>query len=157
MTDILVRDTIGYSYERAAAELEHYMNRRRRGNGDIVASLHLDLSALGPAALPSVEHSVRMQFTPSRDESGEPQYRVSWHPVPGGPYPHFNGSMRLVPGGDPRTTVLEVSGSYDPPLGALGAAFDAVIGRHIAGATLRAFVADITRGVSPETSSDSRR
>ncbi len=156
MTDIQVRDTIGYSYERAAAALEHYMDSRRRGSGDIVASLHLDLSAFGLPGAPTMQHSVRLQFTPSSDEAS-PHYRLSWQPVPSGPYPHFNGTMRLVPGHDRRTTILEVSGAYDPPLGALGAAFDAVIGHRIAAATLRAFVFDISQGVSPETSSDSRR
>jgi hypothetical protein len=157
VTHICVRDTIGYSYERATAELEHYMNRRRHGNGDITASLHLDLSAFGLAGAPAVEHSVHMQFETDRDESG-PCYRVSWHPVPEGPYPRFTGTMRLASDErDPRATVLEVAGAYRPPLGALGAAFDIVIGRRIAAATLRAFVDDIIRGVSPESSSESRR
>lgn len=156
MTDILVRDTIAYSFERAAAELEHYMNQRRHANGDIVATLHLDLSTLGIPGAPAIGHDVHMQFAPELDKTG-PHYRIAWHPVPSGPYPSFHGTMRLVPKRDTRMTTLEVSGSYEPPLGVLGAAFDRVIGRRIAAATLRAFVLEITTGVSPDTSSESRR
>jgi hypothetical protein len=42
-------------------------------------------------------------------------------------------------------TQLDFSGRYDPPLGALGTALDAVAGRRVAEACVQRFVADVAR------------
>jgi hypothetical protein len=44
-------------------------------------------------------------------------------------------------------TQLVLEGSYDPPLGPVGAALDAVVGHHVAEAAVHRFVRDVARSV----------
>ncbi|MBV9439810.1 MAG: hypothetical protein JOZ24_07450 [Candidatus Eremiobacteraeota bacterium] len=55
-------------------------------------------------------------------------------------FPQFHGTVRLrIASVD--ATALRLEGAYRPPLGLLGRAFDAAIGRHIARATMRDLLA----------------
>lgn len=157
MTHIHVTDTIEYSPERAGPVLEEYMDRRRGSNGEIAVSLRLDLAAFGIGGDLAIKHGVLMRFVPVEPKDGSISYTVEWAPAPAGPYPRFSGTMRLLPATDSRQSVLDVTGTYEPPLGALGAAFDAMLGNRIAAATLRAFAHDLASQISPDTSSASRR
>ncbi len=58
---------------------------------------------------------------------------------------------------DRRTSRLEIDGTYEPPGGLPGRAFDALVGSRIARASLTGLVADLARALSPVTSSESRR
>lgn len=44
----------------------------------------------------------------------------------------FTGDLSIADGDDDGLVYLALTGRYEPPLGPLGAAFDAVIGRRIA-------------------------
>lgn len=157
MTHIHVTDTIEYSPERAGPVLEEYMDRRRGSSGEIAVSLRLDLAAFGLRGDLAIKHDVLMRFVPAEPKDCSISYDVEWTPAPAGPYPRFSGTMRLLPAADSRRSVLELSGAYEPPLGMLGAAFDAMLGHRIAAATLRAFAHDLASQISPDTSSASRR
>lgn len=64
-------------------------------------------------------------------------YRVEWAPVAGGPFPKFKGTISLPNAEDYDNCFLALDGTYEPPLGALGEAFDRTIGRAIAESTGR--------------------
>lgn len=64
-------------------------------------------------------------------------YAVEWAPVAGGPFPSFSGRISLPNTEDYDTCFIALDGTYEPPLGALGEAFDRTIGRAIAESTGR--------------------
>lgn len=64
------------------------------------------------------------------------EWLIRWHPKNGGPYPDFVGQLTVRADYDYSTSILELEGDYEPPLGALGRAFDAVAGSHIAAVTV---------------------
>jgi hypothetical protein len=70
-------------------------------------------------------------------------WRVQWVPTTGGLYPSFSGTLTVRADENYETSILEVAGGYEPPLGAVGAAFDSVIGSRIAHATARELLRSI--------------
>jgi uncharacterized membrane protein len=66
---------------------------------------------------------------------------VSWTPKDGGPYRNFTGKILVRPASG--KTELELRGDYEPPLGFVGAAFDAIVGNRIAQATASALLAEL--------------
>jgi hypothetical protein len=64
-------------------------------------------------------------------------YAVEWAPVAGGPFPRFTGRLSLPNADDYESCFIALDGAYEPPLGALGEAFDRTIGRAIAESTGR--------------------
>lgn len=62
---------------------------------------------------------------------------VRWEPAAGGLYPSFAGTLAIRADERYETSILELVGAYQPPLGAVGAAFDTVVGSRIAHATAR--------------------
>ena len=158
MRRIRVVDTINYPPLQAERLLDEYLGRRRASGGEICVSLRLDLAEFGIGGELAIVHDVimRIRKNPS-DEASQASYRIDWTPSSGGPYPRFLGTMNALPARDGRTTTLEVTGDYEPPFGAVGAAFDAVVGKKIAAGTLRAFVREIASEISPNTSSSSRQ
>jgi hypothetical protein len=70
-------------------------------------------------------------------------WSVRWTPVGGGPYPDFDGELTVRAGEDYTAAVLELKGTYRPPGGVAGAAFDAVAGGRIAAATAQHLLEDV--------------
>lgn len=64
-------------------------------------------------------------------------WSLHWHPMEGGTYPIFHGTITVRADQTYKTSLLELQGLYEPPLGAVGAAFDAVLGARIASSTAR--------------------
>lgn len=62
-------------------------------------------------------------------------WQVHWVADGGGPYPQFDGELTIRADQDYPTSIIELTGSYKPPLGIAGAVFDAVAGSKIAAAT----------------------
>jgi hypothetical protein len=76
-----------------------------------------------------------------------PGYRlldVSWTPKDGGPYPSFSGTLSVAEDGAGWSRI-EIDGSYRPPFGIAGAAFDAAVGQRIAQATASELLAELKR------------
>lgn len=89
---------------------------------------------LGSLAL---RRQVRFHYAlrPDLDERGRPHDEVALRWSSGSwLLPDFEGAIRLRIAA--LRTVVRIEGSYRPPLGPLGALFDAVLGRSIARATL---------------------
>ncbi len=63
-------------------------------------------------------------------------WKLHWEPA-GGLYPVFDGTLTVRADESYASAVLELQGTYNPPLGAAGAAFDAMIGQRIAAETAR--------------------
>ncbi|HUY40894.1 MAG TPA: hypothetical protein VMV82_04940 [Candidatus Dormibacteraeota bacterium] len=91
-----------------------------------------------PLAGIELKKDVVVTFSPGIDPMHMDQpWRVHWTPEGGGPYPDFDGELTVRADEDYTSSVLELVGDYRPPGGALGQAFDAVVGSHIATLTAR--------------------
>jgi hypothetical protein len=66
-------------------------------------------------------------------------WRIHWKPQ-SGPYPEFDGELTVHADETYETARLELRGSYRPPGGIAGAAFDFVAGARIARATAQALL-----------------
>jgi hypothetical protein len=64
-------------------------------------------------------------------------FSVNWEAIGGGPFPRFAGKIEVQGDEDYDSFRLVLQGTYDPPLGVAGEAFDALVGRWIAIATAR--------------------
>ncbi len=67
-------------------------------------------------------------------------WSVHWQPADGGPYPSFDGTLTVRADEDYGTCALELMGSYDPPFGVAGRAFDSIAGSRIANASARDYL-----------------
>lgn len=70
-------------------------------------------------------------------------WRVHWTPKDGGPYPDFDGELTVRADYDYSDAILELTGDYRPPGGAIGAAFDRTLGARIASSTATKLLAEI--------------
>jgi hypothetical protein len=73
-------------------------------------------------------------------------YRIAWEAgrtARGLPTPGFTGTLTLSSGEDYGETELKLDGAYDPPAGVVGRAFDELLGRRIAHATLSALLSGV--------------
>ena len=101
-----------------------------------------------PDAL-AVERDVEVCVYKTRDEQNlNDEFAVTWEPADGGPYPSFSGRLRVWGEDDPNESFIELDGSYQPPLGALGVVFDATVGRSIAERTARDFLRLLSAGLT---------
>ena len=100
---------------------------------------HLTLTISVPGL--ELVKDVLVTFGPSVDPMHFDQpWHIHWKPQ-AGPYPEIDGELTVRADETYRSAILELAGSYRPPGGALGAAFDWVAGSRIAGATARALLA----------------
>ncbi len=102
------------------------------------------LTAPFPIGAVQLEKGVRVRYAVATDPMhfDEPWY-VCWDPEPGGMYPSFSGILTVRADDDYPTAILELEGSYAPPLGPAGALFDKTLGRRIAQQTMQALLAKI--------------
>lgn len=70
---------------------------------------------------------------------------LAWQPKHAALFPNFRGALTARP--KLRGSYLRLQGSYDPPAGFWGVAFDAMAGRFIAALTLRRLLDEIGRAV----------
>lgn len=64
------------------------------------------------------------------------------------PVPEMNGLLTVRPNG--QLTQLRMEGQYEPPLGFPGRLFDLLVGQHIAGRTIRLFLAELRTFIEAE-------
>ncbi len=72
---------------------------------------------------------------------------VRWKPLPGGIYPSFEGELSVLPGEHSDTSILQLEGHYTPPLGIVGAGFDAAVGHKVAEATVHHLLEGLASGI----------
>ena len=102
----------------------------------------LELTARLPATHIDLSKAVMVEFLP-HPNGVEGAWRVRWTPEPGGIYPSFDGTLYAHAYGE-TSSVLELTGSYTPPLGAVGVAFDHVLGHKISEDTARIFLLNLS-------------
>jgi hypothetical protein len=74
-------------------------------------------------------------------------WKIHWTPKGGGPYPDFDGELTVRADENYTSAILELRGTYRPPGGRLGAAFDHVAGARVATATAQTLLSDVARGM----------
>jgi len=101
---------------------------------------------VAPPAIKGIDLSKDVDVTVSRAMDpmhfDEP-WNVTWAPHGGGPYPTFSGTLTVRADEDWNVSALELRGSYEPPLGPAGKAFDRLLGSRLATLTAKALLAKI--------------
>ena len=127
-------------FGKAPSYLAYYLDQLARDGGSAGAVLRLEapLADVGVPGNLSISRDVVAHFAPvDGDGFGTQETAVDWSPAPGGPFPKFVGVITIEADESYGTCALVLDGTYEPPLGMLGAAFDAAIGQRIANATAR--------------------
>jgi hypothetical protein len=108
-----------------------------------------------PLADVSLAREVAVSFTPHPERSRYRMMNLSWAPKGGGPYPTFAGTLTFEPAAAETNLVLD--GTYEPPGGIVGKAFDAVVGRRIAAAAVRALLETLKTGLEADYRAEQER
>ena len=132
----------------ALSGIERYLQSKKAR-----LELVVPLKELGLPVELELERKVVVTFMPRRRNKlmlgrKHEHVELDWRPEGGGPYPAFKGTLTIRPlsGG----TELELAGQYEPPFGAVGAAFDAVVGGRLARRTATALLAELAGELSRE-------
>lgn len=127
---------------------ERYFTVHRSGQTPGTFSLAVDTSKVGLPGKVQARHDVRMRYEISKDANGQPLIALTWDPDDRF-VPKFSGALsgELSEDGKARLTL---EGTYDAPLGPVGAVFDAVLGHRIAAATADAFLQDVKRFIESD-------
>jgi hypothetical protein len=128
--DAMRKDTAGI-FQRATKVAE-------ARSGEIVASLSVNVSGL------QISKDVAIKIGAVREEgslgSRVTHIELEWHAAESpGLFPMMKADLRIY-ALSPTETQIELSGEYDPPMGALGGAIDAVLGHRLAEASVHRFV-----------------
>jgi len=113
----------------------------RRGQTPGTVTLKLDAAQVGLPAKVRASHDVRMQYEKRKSAERGDFIALTWDPDDRY-VPTFTGELygEKVESGGSR---LVLTGSYEAPMGRLGAVFDAVLGKRIAAASAQALLKDI--------------
>ena len=82
-------------------------------------------------------------------------WHTHWKPE-SGPYPEFDGELTVRADEDWESALLELKGTYEPPGGVLGAAFDWGVGSRIASATAQALLERLGSEIESRYTRDER-
>ena len=133
MTEIHDDIVVECPSDEAASYLQEFFARSGERAGDAVLALKI------PVADATLQRDVLAKLTPRKAEPGFRTLDLSWAPKGGGPYPAFDGTLVLADR-TAATCTLMLYGRYGPPGGIAGAAFDAVLGKRLAAASLKALL-----------------
>ena len=86
-----------------------------------------------------------------------PRYQVAWEPEGAGLFPLFAGELNVESDDDYDAFWLALRGTYEPPLGLVGAAFDMVVGTHVAAVCARNLLATIAQSIEAAFVADEAR
>lgn len=141
-------------FGKAPSYLNHYLDGIARDSGGRAGIIHLKVS-LADLGLPSglaIVHDVEACYEPvTETEYGSHDTHIAWAPVGGGPYPSFSGLISIEADETYGSSSLIIEGEYAPPLGLVGKAFDAIVGRRIAEATARELLLQIRASLEAES------
>lgn len=112
--------------------------------GNVHRRLQVSLDGIPMFAGLALTHDVLVDAYRDRDDQNlNDLTRIAWKPDGGGPFPKFSGTIDTWAQGDSDGSVIEIDGTYAPPFGIAGEAFDAAVGRLIAQRTAATLLADI--------------
>ena len=137
MTTLRERLYTSCPFGKAPAFLNYYLDQLARNSGTegAVIRLEVPLSTFGVPSNVNVGRDVIAQFAQPDGTYGRQRTAVTWKPEDGGPFPTFNGFLSVEQDERYGSSSLLLEGTYEPPFGVAGKAFDAVLGRRIATAT----------------------
>lgn len=134
--------------DRAERLLLDYFESRRNAEGTIAYPLRVPLEDFGLPERVSLMHEATISITKGRDAANlNDAYAVAWYPEDRSAFPTFTGELIVCAGTNAEAPYLELTGTYEPPRGAAGEAFDAALGHLIAQRTAHAFLLDVARGL----------
>lgn len=110
---------------------------KRQGDGQtsaVTLTLHLQIVDK------TIDREVVATLTKPTGTWPKTQFEFTWGPKTGGAYPVFSGHLDIEDDGSGYCRLV-LTGSYDPPYGIAGKAFDAAFGKRIAVATVRELLA----------------
>jgi hypothetical protein len=128
-----------------------------RRAGELGAQLHARVGPIDIAADVAIEVTSIVEVAQSSPAS-QPATRLelSWRAVRRpGMFPVMHAVLSIYPLTS-RETQLELEGTYDPPAGVVGRAFDAVAGHRIAEASVQKFVQEVAAGLREELARPAR-
>ena len=137
MTHLNRSKSLACPWVRAIAYFDRYLTglpESKRAQGRELR-LRVPLASLGLPGQFAIDRDVVTSFAPLTDPQGlDHGISVGWTPVGNAALPTFRGSLRIT-AETAKSSLVVLDGDYEPPLGALGKVFDAVVGRRIAEAT----------------------
>lgn len=128
MTHIYEATTVACPYDQVPRYLREYLQKRVNDRTGLELRVPFGGSYLA--------HDVTFVTWERPELAGYSRIGVGWSPRHGAPYPRFTGTIGAEDDGDGFCR-LDVSGTYQPPLGLAGQAFDAALGHRVAEATAR--------------------
>lgn len=155
MTAIRERLYVNCPFGKAPSFLNYYLDqlaRTTQPEGSILR-LEVPLAAFGIPSGLNVHRDVIARFAPPEDAFGAQRTAVTWEPEGGGPFPVFSGFLSVEQDERYGTSSLLLEGTYEPPLGTVGKAFDAAMGRRIALATAHELLHALRRKIEDDWSS----
>ncbi len=154
MSDLHQRIFVNCPSHAASSYIERFFDERRPvdAKGDPVAPIRMALRS--PITLPALQTEIVLQrdvvatIAPQvKAEGALATFHVVWEPAGGGPFPRFEGTLTAASDEGYDSFSLILDGTYLPPFGLGGAAFDAALGHRIALATARNLLSDVRDGV----------
>jgi len=137
MTHLNRSKSLACPWVRAIAYFDRYLTglpESKRAQGRELR-LRVPLASLGLPGQFAIDRDVVTSFAPLTDPRGlDHGIGVGWTPIGNAALPTFRGSLRIT-SETAKSSVVVLAGDYEPPVGALGKVFDAVVGRRIAEAT----------------------
>jgi hypothetical protein len=135
MSTILAKQTVKAPLASAARLLQVYLQSHPQHDG---GGVRIALRAH------TLEAPAVVTLTPAhRPQDMAPRFTVHWEAEGDGPYPVFDGILTVEGGDDYDEFRLALEGTYRPPLGIAGKAFDLMVGNRIADRTAHKLLADI--------------
>lgn len=155
MSTISERLVVHCPDQEASRHLAAFIADHHVGDGRVRITLRLPVGMFADRRS-LIERRVVATLYPLRSSSDRhPTYSVTWSPMGGGPFPEFSGALAVETSPTDDCFGLIVSGRYDPPFGAVGALFDATLGRRIAHASARDLLRSIADYVENACAHDS--
>lgn len=123
-------------------------------SGELVAALSVELAGI------RLSKDIKIVVSPSREEKrgGTDFSRITHVPLEWqaaespGLFPAMKGELSVFPLSFSETQV-ELRGQYEPPMGILGSALDAVVGHRIAEASVHRFIHSVVERLRQELAS----
>ena len=150
MSELLERRVVRCPYHLAQRYLSQSVGARAASGEP--GTLSLSLSVPGGELIKEVTVSYGAAIDPMHFDQ---PWHVHWKPK-AGPYPEFDGELTVRADETYESSRLELKGSYRPPGGALGGAFDWAVGNRIATATAQALLERIGGEMESRYASDER-
>lgn len=148
MTMLRERVEVKCAYHYLIHHAERYFTVHRRNQVPGTFGLTVDMSKVGLPGKTQARHDVRIRYEARERAEGRKAVALSWDPDDRF-VPTFVGELYGEPleGG---MACLILVGSYEAPMGRLGAVFDAVLGRRIAAVTAIALLQDMKQFVESD-------